>query len=72
MGQIYYLDNNATTKVDPEVLKAMTPYFSEQYFNASSVYSSAQRVRQDIEAAREEVAKFINADPKEIIFVRRH
>jgi cysteine desulfurase len=68
MGQIYYLDNNATTKVDPEVLKAMTPYFSEQYFNASSVYSSAQRVRQDIEAAREEVAKFINADPKEIIF----
>jgi cysteine desulfurase len=68
MGKTYYLDNNATTMVDPEVLKAMTPYFSEKYFNASSVYSSAQAVRQDIEAAREEVAKFLNADPKEIIF----
>jgi cysteine desulfurase len=68
MAEIYYLDNNATTRTDKAVIEAMTPYFGEKYFNASSIYSSAQYVRKDIEAAREEAAKFINADPKEIIF----
>ncbi len=68
MAKLYYLDNNATTKTDPEVLKAMEPYFTEKYFNASGVYSAAQEIRKDVEAAREEAAKFLNADPKEIIF----
>lgn len=68
MAEIYYLDNNATTRTDPAVIEAMAPYFGEKYFNASSIYSSAQYVRKDIEAAREEAAKFINADPKEVIF----
>jgi cysteine desulfurase len=68
MAKIYYLDNNATTKMDSVVIEAMEPYFGERYFNASSIYSSAQEIRKDLEAAREEAAKFINADPREIIF----
>jgi cysteine desulfurase len=68
MARIYYLDNNATTRTAPEVTEAMAPYFGEKYFNASSIYSSAQEIRKDLEAAREEAAKFINAEPKEIIF----
>ena len=67
MDRVYYLDNNATTKTDPEVLKAMLPYFSENYFNPSGVYSPAQDASRAVENARATVAKFINADPKEII-----
>jgi cysteine desulfurase len=68
MDRIYYLDNNATTKTDENVVKAMAPYFSENYFNPSGVYSAAQDARRDVENARAQVASFINADPKEIIF----
>ncbi len=68
MGKLYYLDNNATTQTDPEVLAAMLPYFSEKYANASGVYSFAQEAKKDMEAARVVVAKFINADPAEIVF----
>lgn len=65
---MHYLDNNATTRVDDEVVKAMLPYYTEKYANASGVYSFAQEVKKDMEAARETVAKFINADPGEIVF----
>jgi cysteine desulfurase len=68
MGKLYYLDNNATTRVDPAVLEAMLPYFSERYANASGVYSFAQDVKKEMEDARTTVAKFINADPSEIVF----
>ncbi len=68
MDKVYYLDNNATTKTDPEVVSAMMPYFSENYFNPSGVYSAAQEARKDVENARSAAAKFLNADPKEIIF----
>jgi len=68
MDKVYYLDNNATTKTDPEVVKAMLPYFSDNYFNPSGVYSAAQEARKDVENARATAAKFLNADPKEIIF----
>jgi|ERR1035437_8728503 cysteine desulfurase len=68
MDKVYYLDNNATTKTDPEVVKAMLPYFSDNYFNPSGVYSAAQDARKDVENARATAAKFLNADPKEIIF----
>lgn len=68
MDKVYYLDNNATTKTDPKVVEAMIPYFSENYFNPSGVYSSAQDARRDVENARAVVAKFLNADPKEIVF----
>lgn len=68
MGKLYYLDNNATTQAAPEVVEAMLPYFSEKYANASGVYSFAQEVKKDMEKAREITAKFINADPAEVVF----
>lgn len=61
-----YLDNNATTKVDEEVLKEIQPYFSENYFNPSSLY--AHEVSKKIEEVRKQVAQLINAHPSEIIF----
>jgi cysteine desulfurase len=68
MGRMHYLDNNATTAVDPEVYNAMLPYFMEKYANASGVYSFAQEAKKDLEDARAVVAKFLNADPGEIVF----
>lgn len=64
-----YLDNSATTPVDPEVLDAMLPYLKEEYGNPSSrYYSLAVNAEKAVENAREQVAKLINAEPKEIIF----
>lgn len=64
-----YLDNSATTPVDPEVLDAMLPYLKEEYGNPSSrYYSLAVNAHNAVEKAREQVASLINADPKEIIF----
>ncbi len=63
-----YLDNNATTRVAPEVQEAMLPFFGELYGNPSSMHAFGGQVAKHLEAAREEVARFINADPDEIIF----
>ena len=63
-----YLDNNATTRVAPEVLEAMTPYFSELYGNPSSMHSFGGQVAEKIREARASVAKLIGADPDEILF----
>ncbi len=63
-----YLDHAATTPVAKEVLKAMEPYFSQMYGNASSLHSPGQEARKAMEEARESVAKLINADPDEIVF----
>ncbi len=63
-----YMDHSATTPVDPEVLKDMLPYFTEQFGNASSIYQHGQAARQALEKAREQVANLINADPQQIIF----
>ncbi len=64
-----YLDNSATTPIDPEVLDAMLPYLKEEYGNPSSrYYSLAVNANNAVEKAREQVAALINADPKEIIF----
>ena len=68
MDGIHYLDSNATTPVDPRVREAMIPYFSERFANPSAFYRFAQEVRGEVEAARERVARLINADPEEIIF----
>lgn len=68
MGLIY-LDNNATTKVAPEVLEAMLPYFKEEYANPSSVYEFAKRSNHAVREARGVLKDFYNAkDEKEIIF----
>jgi cysteine desulfurase len=63
-----YLDNNATTPVLPEVLKAMQPYFLEQFGNASSIHHHGQQTRSAVEQAREAVAELIGARSSEIVF----
>jgi cysteine desulfurase len=63
-----YLDHNATTPVEREVLEAMLPYLSEDFGNASSIHSFGQGARAAVETAREQVAALIGARPQEIIF----
>ncbi len=63
-----YLDNSATTQVDPEVVQTMLPYFTEIYGNASSTHQWGQRAKQAVEEARNQVAQLINATPTEIVF----
>ncbi len=68
MNSKIYLDNNATTKCDDEVLGAMLPFFSENFGNPSSTYSFGKEVKNEISKARENIAKLINANKDEIIF----
>ncbi|MBC2735112.1 MAG: cysteine desulfurase NifS [Desulfobacteraceae bacterium] len=63
-----YVDNNATTKVAPEVVEAMLPYFTERYGNASSMHSFGGGLVVDIRRARTQVADLIGARPEEILF----
>ncbi|MEW6714587.1 MAG: cysteine desulfurase NifS [Nitrospirota bacterium] len=66
--RVVYLDNNATTRVADEALEAMLPYFTSLYGNPSSMHTFGGQIHRNIEAAREEVASLINAEPEEIIF----
>lgn len=68
MERIVYLDNNATTRVAPEVRDVMSPFFGELYGNPSSMHVFGGQVAKYVARAREEVAAFINASPEEIIF----
>ena len=68
MARTYYFDNNATTRVAPEVRDAMLPFFCDRYGNPSSMHAFGGEVAHDLDLAREEVARFLNADPDEIIF----
>jgi cysteine desulfurase len=63
-----YLDCNATTPVDPDVLKAMLPYLCDEFGNPSSAHALGRRARDAVEAARAEVASLIGAMPDEILF----
>ena len=63
-----YVDNNATTKVAPEVLEVMLPYFSEYYGNPSSMHFFGGQVQKKVDEAREKVADFLGAEPSEIVF----
>jgi cysteine desulfurase len=66
--RIYYLDNNATTCVAPEVIEAMMPFLREHWGNPSSAYGFGHGVARHVEKARLQVAELINADSREIVF----
>lgn len=68
MNQKIYLDNNATTRVDDEVLNAMLPYLKEQYGNPSSTYSFGKEIKEKISNSRRKIAELLNAEESEIIF----
>ena len=63
-----YLDNAATTSLDPVVLEAMMPFLTEKFGNPSSIYSYGRETKMAIENARKSVAKILNASPGEIFF----
>jgi cysteine desulfurase len=65
---VIYLDNNATTQVDPDVVKAMLPFYSELYGNPSSMHSFGGGVAASIKEARENVARLLGAAADEIVF----
>ncbi len=63
-----YLDNNATTKTDEEVVKAMMPYLLDNYGNPSSIYKLGRENRKVVEDSREKIAEILNCKPDEIYF----
>lgn len=63
-----YFDHSATTPMLPEVIEAMSPYFSERCGNASSIHSFGREAKKALEEGRERLARLIHADPSEIIF----
>ncbi len=65
---IHYFDNNATTRVAPEVVEEMLPFFSDRYGNASSMHAFGGAVQSDLRKARAKVAAFLRCDPDEVVF----
>ncbi len=68
MNSVVYMDNNATTRVDPEVLQEMMPYLSDYYGNPSSMHTFGGQVGSKIRKARQQVAALLGCEPDEIIF----
>ena len=64
-----YMDYAATTPVDPRVLKAMEPYFSEEYGNTMSLHRQGRKAKQALEESRKTVAELLKAEPNELIFM---
>ncbi len=68
MKRFVYADNSATTKISERVLKAMMPYLTEEFGNASSLYALGGRAREAVDTAREQIASAIGASAREIYF----
>lgn len=68
MKDFIFLDNNSTTPVDPRVLDAMLPYFTQDFANPASSHHFGVRIQKNIDDATLNVAKLINCDPAELIF----
>ena len=68
MNQNIYLDNNATTKCDEDVLDAILPYLKDKFGNPSSTYSFGKNIQEDISKARKSIATLLNAEENEIVF----
>jgi len=66
--RVIYVDNNATTKVAPEVMEEMLPYFCDLYGNPSSMHFFGGQVQRKVDEARQKMADFLGADPTEIVF----
>ena len=65
---IVYMDHAGTTPLAPEVLRAMTPYFTELFGNPSSIHAVGQEARYALDEARERVARVLNCRPREVVF----
>lgn len=65
---IIYLDNNATTPVDPRVIDEMLPFLRNNFANPSSTHNFGQRIKNEVKNARKQIADFINAESSEIVF----
>jgi cysteine desulfurase len=68
VNKLCYFDNNATTRIAPEVVEAMLPFLREMWGNPSSAYGFGSQVGKHIDQAREHAAALIHADPKEVVF----
>ena len=68
MNEMIYLDNAATTKPFPEVVAEVMPYITNMYGNPNSKHNAGFEAKKAIELARQRVARFINADPEQIVF----
>ena len=68
VGTAVYMDNNATTRVAPEVVEVMLPYFSDLYGNPSSMHTFGGQVGRAVDEARGKIALLLGARPDEIIF----
>src|SRR5205807_9418888 len=66
--EIIYLDNNATTPLDPAVIEEMLPFLTEFYGNPSSGYAFAAKARKAVDLARERLAALLGCEPSEIVF----
>ena len=66
--QHFYFDHNATTPVAPEVLETVVSCLGQVYGNASSIHHFGQAAKQQLEAARRQVAALIHASPAEVVF----
>ncbi|MEO6785629.1 MAG: aminotransferase class V-fold PLP-dependent enzyme, partial [Chthoniobacteraceae bacterium] len=67
-SDLIYLDNNATTRVDPAVVGEMLPWLAENYGNPSSGYRFGQKVNEALEVARARVAALLGCEPGEVLF----